>query len=421
MFIDQATIRVSSGSGGDGAVAFRREKYVRHGGPSGGNGGPGGSVILTATEDLQTLLDFQYRREFKAGAGEPGQTKNKTGKSGANIIIRVPCGTVVYDAETNEPQADLVNSGDSWLAAIGGRGGRGNASFATASQRAPTYGEPGGTPVSRTLRLELKLLADVGLIGLPNAGKSTLIAAVSAARPKIADYPFTTLEPNLGVVRFALGEHLVLADIPGLIAGAHLGAGLGHEFLRHIERTRLLLHVLDLTGGPEQRDPLQDWQTIENELERYNADLAKKPRVAVLSKIDLPEARSNCEQISTVLAAQHFSVFAISSVTGEGLPELLTHLRQAVRELPPPPALSIATTKPVERPPFSIMRKNDAMVITSPWLEQLAAKAKPGDAEAAVSLERSLWQWGIYQELRRQGVKDGDTIRIGDFEFVFVE
>jgi GTP-binding protein len=423
MFIDRATIKVTSGAGGDGAVAFRHEKYVAHGGPSGGDGGHGGSVVLVATEDLQTLLDFQYKREFSAQAGKNGGTTNKTGKSADDLEIRVPRGTVVYDAESGDLLADLVSDGERFVAAKGGRGGRGNASFATPTNRAPTTSERGGPAEQRSLRLELKLLADVGLVGLPNAGKSTLISAVSAARPKIADYPFTTLEPHLGVVRFGEGEHIVLADVPGLIEGAHKGAGLGHEFLRHLERTRVLVHVLDLSGGLEGRDPLDDWNTIEAELARYSPELAERPRLAAVNKLDLPEAQANLDRVKSGLEAQAVPVFEISAATRRGLDPLLQHLRRLVAETPPPPRfLPTPTTQKREPvPPFSISRQNQVFAVTGPAVEPLVAGHRLDSVEAAARLERNLTRLGVYDALRARGVKDGDTVRIGDMEFTYVE
>ncbi len=423
MFIDRAQIKVTSGAGGDGAVAFRREKYVAHGGPSGGDGGTGGSVILIATEDLQTLLDFQYRREYAAEAGKAGGTKNMSGKSGEDLQVRVPCGTVIYDAETGDLLADLVNPGETFMAAKGGRGGRGNASFATPTNRAPTTAEHGSPNESRALRLELKLLADVGLVGLPNAGKSTLISAVSSARPKIADYPFTTLEPHLGVVRFGEAEHIVLADVPGLIEGAHKGAGLGHEFLRHLERTKVLVHLVDLSGGLEGRDPLQDWQTIEAELANYSPELAVRPRVAALNKVDIPEAQANLERVKEALEPKGVPVFVISAATREGLEPLLNFLRRMVAETPAPERFepTPVTPKPKEGPPFTIRRQDSTYIVTGQAVEQAAGNLRLDSVEAASRLERNLSRLGVYDALRAMGVKDGDTVRIGEMEFTYVE
>lgn len=330
-FIDQAEIQVKAGDGGDGLVAFRREKYVPAGGPSGGNGGKGGSVILVAESNLQTLLDFRYAHIFKAEDGERGGPNNRTGASGKDNIIEVPCGTVVYDAETDAVLGDLIEPGQSLCVAAGGKGGLGNKHFLSNRNRAPEHALPGLPGEEKTLRLELKLLAEVGIIGLPNAGKSTLISVLSAARPKIADYPFTTLVPNLGVVRKPTGDGTVFADIPGLIEGAHLGSGLGHDFLRHIERTRLLLHLIDATS----EDPIAVYQTIREELEAYGRGLPNRPQIIALNKIDaLGQDTAEIEAIAAQL--QELSqdpVFLISAVAGIGLDPLLQEVWQALDRL----------------------------------------------------------------------------------------
>ena len=321
-FIDQASIEVEAGKGGDGIVAFRREKYVPAGGPAGGNGGRGGSVIFVAQENLQTLLDFRYAHRFKASDGSRGGPNNCTGAAGEDLIIEVPCGTAVYDAETEELLDDLVTPGQTFCVAQGGKGGLGNKYFLSNRNRAPEYALPGLPGEHRFLRLELKLLAEVGIIGLPNAGKSTLIAALSAARPKVADYPFTTLIPNLGVVRKPSGDGTVFADIPGLIEGAHTGAGLGHDFLRHIERTRLLLHLVDVTPA----DPVADYQTIQQELREYGRGLALRPQILALNKVDAVDeetAVAIAHQLATISQTQ---VFQISAVTRLGLDQLLQHI-----------------------------------------------------------------------------------------------
>ncbi len=321
-FIDLAEIEVVAGKGGDGIVAFRREKYVPAGGPAGGNGGKGGSVILTAAERLQTLLDFKYSRIFKAEDGKRGGPSNRTGAMGSDRYIEVPCGTTVYDAETEEILGDLITDEQTLLVAEGGKGGLGNKYFLSNRNRAPEYALPGLEGETRRLRLELKLLAEVGIIGLPNAGKSTLIAALSSARPKIADYPFTTLVPNLGVVRKPTGDGTVFADIPGLIAGASEGIGLGHEFLRHIERTRLLLHLVDVTA----EDPIADYQTIQQELSAYGRGLDKRPQIIAFNKIDAVD-----EEILALLTEEFAElttakILKISAVTHTGLDELLAEV-----------------------------------------------------------------------------------------------
>jgi GTP-binding protein len=328
-FIDLAEIEVEAGKGGDGIVAFRREKYVPAGGPAGGNGGRGGSVILVAAENLQTLLDFQYARHFKAEDGKRGGPNNRTGAGGSDRQIEVPCGTVVYDADTGEQLGDLVSQGQTLCVAQGGKGGLGNKHFLSNSNRAPEYALPGLEGEQRRLRLELKLLAEVGIIGLPNAGKSTLIAAISSARPKIADYPFTTLVPNLGVVRKPTGDGTVFADIPGLIEGASTGIGLGHEFLRHIERTRLLLHVIDLTAA----DPIADYRTIRAELTAYDRRLTERPQIIALNKLDAvePEIAENISNELKQLTSD--PILKISAVTRIGLDTLLQTVWDSLEQL----------------------------------------------------------------------------------------
>ncbi|NES80984.1 MAG: GTPase ObgE [Moorea sp. SIO2B7] len=318
-FIDQADIEVEAGKGGDGIVAFRREKYVPAGGPAGGNGGRGGSVILKAVEHLQTLLDFKYARQFKAEDGKRGGPNNCTGASGSDRLIEVPCGTVIYDADTEEILGDLVEGEQTICVAKGGKGGLGNKHFLSNQNRAPEYALPGLPGEQRRLRLELKLLAEVGIIGLPNAGKSTLIASLSSARPKIADYPFTTLVPNLGVVRKPTGDGTVFADIPGLISGAHEGVGLGHDFLRHIERTRLLLHLVDLTAV----DPIADYQTIQDELEAYGRGLSSFPQIIALNKIDAADQEIKEAALSELTKLTSAPMVTISAVARTGLEPLL--------------------------------------------------------------------------------------------------
>lgn len=321
-FIDQAEVGVIAGDGGDGIVAFRREKYVPAGGPAGGNGGPGGSVYLRAVTRLQTLLDFRYAHQFKAGNGQRGGPKNMTGAAGDDLYLDVPCGTVVYDATTQELLGDLVTPDQVLLVAQGGKGGLGNRHFLSNRNRAPEHALPGLPGEERRIRLELKLLAEVGIIGLPNAGKSTLISTLSAARPKIADYPFTTLIPNLGVVRRPTGDGTVFADIPGLIEGAHTGLGLGHEFLRHIERTRLLLHVVDATA----EDPIENYHIIQQELQAYGHTLADRPQILALNKIDALDSATQADLVATLKAETDASVHGISAVTGAGLQPMLQHI-----------------------------------------------------------------------------------------------
>ncbi|GAB4253940.1 MULTISPECIES: Obg family GTPase [Deferrisoma] len=331
-FIDEVELTLASGNGGAGCVSFRREKFVPLGGPDGGDGGRGGDVVLVAEPRLTTLLDLRHRRVLRAENGRPGMGSDRTGRSGRDLEVRLPVGTVVRDAETGEVLADLVEPGQRVVLLKGGLGGKGNARFATPTNRAPRYAQPGTPGEERRVRLELKLLADVGLVGFPNAGKSTLISRISAARPKIADYPFTTLVPNLGVVRWAEERSFVVADIPGLIEGAHRGAGLGIRFLKHVERTRLLLHLVD----PTQGDPLTLYRAVRRELEAFSPDLTEKPERVVVTKADLTEVREALPAIRGAFAAEGVEVRAISAVTGEGVRELVVETGRALEELERP-------------------------------------------------------------------------------------
>ena len=332
MFIDEVRILVKAGDGGNGCLAFRREKYVPRGGPSGGDGGRGGDVILTASEHANTLLQFRFNPEHKAERGRHGEGSNRTGADGASKEVLVPVGTIVYDEATGERLHDFTQPGESFLVARGGKGGRGNARFATSTHQAPTEHEPGSPGDEKRLRLELKLLADVGLVGFPNAGKSTLISRISAARPKIADYPFTTLEPNLGVVQLPNFRSFVVADIPGLIEGAHTGAGLGIQFLRHIERTRLLAHLVDVSDVTG-RDPVHDFEIIMQELANFSEDLARKPMILVASKVDAAQDPERIAALRNLARERHLEFFEISSVTGQGIDAL--KFAMAERVMPP--------------------------------------------------------------------------------------
>jgi GTP-binding protein len=331
MFIDEVRIYVKAGDGGNGCLAFRREKYVPRGGPSGGDGGRGGDVVLVATGHQNTLLQFRFNPEHKAQRGRHGEGSNRTGHDGASIEVPVPVGTVVYDDETGEKLHDFTQAGERWVAARGGRGGKGNARFATSTHQAPTEHEPGKPGQEHRLRLELKLLADAGLVGFPNAGKSTLISRISAARPKIADYPFTTLEPQLGVVQMPDLRSFVVADIPGLIEGAHLGAGLGIQFLRHIERTRLLVHLVDVSEA-SGRDPVHDFEAVMTELASFSEELAAKPMILVATKMDAAQDPARVGSLEALARERGLAFFRISSVTGEGLEELRFAMADRVLE-----------------------------------------------------------------------------------------
>ncbi|MEE8299148.1 MAG: GTPase ObgE [Thermodesulfobacteriota bacterium] len=321
-FIDEAKIYIKAGDGGRGCVSFRREKYVPRGGPNGGDGGHGGDVVMVARRNMSSLLDHRYQQHYRAKRGEHGRGKDQHGKNSEHLLIPVPMGTIVKDFETEEFLGDLTENNQELIVAKAGRGGKGNARFVSSTNQAPKIAEPGGEGEERTLKLELKLLADVGLLGFPNAGKSTLISTISAARPKIADYPFTTLVPNLGVVSYGDGATFVLADIPGLIEGAHEGAGLGIQFLRHIERTKILIHLLDLSPITN-RDPIEDYETMNRELKAYSEELSKKPQILALNKIDITEVREDLEEIEKHFSKSGIKTFPISSATGEGTKELV--------------------------------------------------------------------------------------------------
>ena len=421
-FIDEAEITVVAGDGGNGCVSFRREKFNPRGGPDGGDGGDGGNVYLVADPHIHTLLDYTYRRTFKAERGKHGSSANKTGARGKDIVIPVPVGTQVYDADTGELLADLTVPGQRLLAARGGKGGRGNAAFATATRRTPRYAERGLPGERRRLRLVLKLIADVGLIGLPNAGKSTLLSRVSAARPKIAAYPFTTLTPNLGVVRVG-DETFVVADLPGLIEGAHEGVGLGDRFLRHAERTRLLVHMLDAAAF--ERDLMKDFQQINEELRLYSPALAERPQLVALNKIDIPEARERAVEAAERFRAMGYETFLISAATGEGVDDLMAacaaKLREMPREVPEPgeaPEL-IEAPRPPERP-LTIERDEDGtFIVSGTRVEEEVAKTNLDSDEALDWLEERLDRLGVMRALREAGAQPGDTVRIGDVEFEY--
>ncbi|HEY68871.1 MAG TPA: GTPase ObgE [Thermoflexia bacterium] len=419
MFYDEAKIYIKAGQGGDGCVAFRREKYVPFGGPAGGDGGKGGDVVLYVDPHLNTLYRFSRKRHFKAARGEHGRGKNQHGAAGADLRIPVPPGTVVYDADSGELLGDLTEPGQELVVARGGRGGRGNARFATSTNQAPRIAEHGEPGEERWLRLELKLLADVGVVGMPNAGKSTLLAAVTAARPKIAPYPFTTLQPNLGVVVLDDQTEFVLADIPGLIEGASEGKGLGHEFLRHIERTRVLIHLLDGLST----DPLADFAAINRELAAFGHGLAQKAQLVALNKMDEPRVRARWPEVRTALEAQGYPAMAISALTREGTRELLYRAAQMLAELPEKvPAQELPVFRPGEdEEAFTVEREEDGWRVRGAGVERLAAMTVWNLDEAVRRFERTLERMGITQALEEAGVQPGDAVRIGDRELVWEE
>lgn len=423
MFFDHAKIYIKGGDGGNGVVAFRREKYVPFGGPSGGDGGKGGDVILVADPGLRTLADFRYKRHYKAERGQHGQGKNMHGSGGEDLVIRVPPGTILRDAETGELIADLVGSKDRFVVAKGGRGGRGNARFSSAQNRVPTLAENGEPGQERWLELELRLLADVGLIGLPNAGKSTLISIISAAKPKIADYPFTTLVPNLGVVQRQSGESFVVADIPGLIEGAHQGAGLGHDFLQHIERTKLLIHVLD-AAPTDGRDIVQDFIIINKELELYNPKLLDRPQLVAVNKIDLPQAQENLHRLTDHFAEQ-YELFPISAATGQGVEILMRRVAEVLAALPdeePEPVTEPRIHRMIEgKERFTIGREGPLFIVAGKEVERHLAMTNFDNEAAVKRFAKILKVIGVDRALKELGAKSGDMVRIKKMEFEYLE
>jgi GTP-binding protein len=427
MFIDEAIIEVEAGAGGDGCVSFRREKYVPHGGPDGGDGGRGGDVVLLADESLNTLLDYHYRTRYKAERGGHGSGQNRKGRNGKPLVLRVPVGTLVYDADTGELLADLSQHGQQVVIARGGKGGRGNAAFTTSTRQAPRFAEKGLPGEKRRLRLELKLLADVGIVGMPNAGKSTLLSRVSAARPKIADYPFTTLVPHLGVVRYE-DKTFVMADIPGLIEGAHAGDGLGHQFLRHIERARLLLYLLDASPYAEP-EPLTAFETLQRELQLYSPALLQKPALIALNKIDTVPDRSVLNPLQEALRERlrqtrgtEEQVFLISAYTGEGVDALMAALAQRVAALPPPESLTTPTgpQAPRTRTPIRVYREGDHFVVEGDLPREIVQVTDLNNEEALHRMQKRLRGLGIFQRLKALGAQEGDLVRIGDVELEYL-
>lgn len=421
MFIDRAKIHVKAGDGGNGMSSFRREKFVPKGGPSGGDGGRGGDVILIVDPNTNTLIDFRYKRKFAADRGVNGQTKNMHGRYAEPLYIKVPPGTIVRDEETGEVVADLTTEGQQAVVAAGGRGGRGNARFVSSTHRAPTFSENGEPGEEHTLLLELKLLADVGLVGYPSVGKSSIISRVSSAKPEIAAYHFTTLTPVLGVVRIEEGTSFVLADIPGLIEGAHEGVGLGHDFLRHIERTKIIIHVLDVSGM-EGRDPIEDYQKINHELSKYNERLAKRKQIVALNKMDLPEAQENFQRVADYMVQEGREVYPISAATGEGLSQLMQRAAQLLAEYVEDPedivAPAVYEAKPDDE--FTITRDDDgAFVIHGKNIEKLVVMTNFVNDEAIRRFQLIWRRLGIEDALKERGIKEGDTVRIREMEFEF--
>jgi len=422
MFVDQVSVYVKAGDGGNGIAAFRREKYVPRGGPAGGDGGHGGNIIFQVDEGLSTLMDFRYNRHFKADRGENGMGKGKHGKNASPYIIPVPPGTTVYDEDTQRTIADLVMHGQEALIVQGGKGGRGNIRFANPRNPAPNLSENGEPGEERNIRLELKVIADVGLVGFPSVGKSTLLSVVSAARPKIADYHFTTLSPNLGVVDTEDGRSFVMADLPGLIEGAHEGVGLGHQFLRHIERTRLIVHIIDM-ASTEGRDPYEDFETINQELHEYDNSLGEKRQIVVANKMDMPEAQNHLDKFREQLV-EDVEIYPISTVTKVGINKLLYAIADTLAQIPKidtgDEQVLIQPTQ--EDPTFVISREDDGtFVLSGQKVERLCKMTNFESDEGVQRFARQLRQMGVDAALRERGAVDGDAVRLVDIVFEFVE
>lgn len=423
MFVDVAKIFVKSGNGGNGAISFRREKYVPNGGPEGGDGGDGGDVIFVVDNNMRTLLDFKYKRKHEAERGQDGGQTNMYGKSGKDLIIKVPAGTVIREAESNRLIADLKEEGQSFVVCKGGRGGRGNAKFATATRQAPKFAEPGMPGEERWIKLELKLLADVGLVGFPNVGKSTILSMVTGAKPKIANYHFTTLKPNLGVVEVPGGNSFVLADIPGLIEGAHEGTGLGIDFLRHVERTKLLIHVIDVSGI-EGRDAIDDFNKINDELKLYNEKLSRKPQIVAANKVDIPGADENFEVLKEEMDKRGIKVFKISAATNQGLRELMLYAGSILDtiEVEEDEIEEIMFEPEEKKFTYEIhIDEEGTFVIEGSFVDRLLMSTNIYDSESLKYFHSVLEKRGIIQQLKDMGIKDGELVRMNDFEFEFLE
>ena len=420
MFTDYAKIIIKSGDGGNGAVSFRREKYVAAGGPDGGDGGTGGSIYFIVDPDSNTLVDFRFKKKFKAENGKNGEGARRYGKSGEDLYVKVPIGTLIKDAETGKIIADLSHKGQKELILPGGRGGKGNSHFATSTRQAPRFSQDGEKGIEKEVILELKLLADVGLIGFPNVGKSTFLSKTTSATPKIADYHFTTLEPNLGVVKNDYGESFVIADIPGIIEGASNGTGLGLQFLRHIERTRLLLHVIDVSGI-EGRNPVDDFKTINEELKSYSEKLSKRKQIIVANKIDSMQDENLYNDLEKLAKENNMEIFKISAVTGEGISELLKRVSQVLKELPKEELYDEVEDKKVytlqeEQEGYTIKKEDGIFVVDGPAVDRVMRRVNLEDNESMYYFQKCLDSLGVNQKLKEAGVQEGDTVNICGWE-----
>ena len=418
MFIDYTKIFVKSGDGGNGAITFRREKYVAAGGPDGGDGGNGGNVYFIVDPDANTLINFRYNKKYKAQNGENGSGNRCYGKSGEDLYIKVPLGTVIKDSQTGKVIADLSEKGQKELIFPGGRGGKGNAHFATSTRQAPRFAQNGEKGIEKEIILELKLLADVGLIGFPNVGKSTILSMVTSARPKIADYHFTTLEPNLGVVKTEYGDSFVIADIPGIIEGASEGTGLGLQFLRHIERTRLLLHVIDISGS-ENRKPVEDFKIINEELKKYSEKLSKRKQIIVANKIDSMQDETLYQELEELAKKENLEIFKVSAATGEGLKPLFTRVSEVLKTLPKENIIedngeTLYTLK--EEKGFDIVVENGEYIVKGPDIDRLMRRVNLEDNESLYFFQKMLNNLGIEEALKKAGIQEGDTVKFNEWE-----
>ena len=425
MFIDKARIFVKAGNGGNGAVSFRREKYVPAGGPDGGDGGRGASVIFEVDNDLRTLMDFKYQRKYVATPGGDGSKKRQAGKNGEDLVLKVPAGTIIRDEASGKIIADLKHEGDRAVVARGGRGGKGNQHFANAVRQAPNFAKSGTDGEERWVILELKMIADVGLLGFPNVGKSTFLSVVTAAKPKIANYHFTTLTPNLGVVQTKFGDSFVLADIPGLIEGAAEGIGLGHDFLRHVERTKVLIHIVDISGL-EGRNALEDFDAINGELKLYNEKLSTRPQVVVANKIDILEDESVYEEFKTTLEERGYKVFKMSAATREGVDDVIAYVSQVLKdaeeiELVSEDELYVPELDDAEEEGLQIEIEDGVYVVTGKSLRRIMYSVNFEDMESIQFFQKTMESQGVFDRLREMGIEDGDTVKIYDIEFEFYD
>lgn len=418
MFTDYVKILVKSGDGGNGAVSFRREKYVAAGGPDGGDGGKGGDVYFFVNPDANTLIDFRFKKKFVAENGKNGEGNHRYGRSAEDLYIGVPMGTIIKDSETNEVLADLSKEEQKELIIPGGRGGKGNSHFATSTRQAPRFSQDGEKGIEKELVLELKLIADVGLLGFPNVGKSTFLSRTTSATPKIANYHFTTLEPNLGVVNSEYGDSFVIADIPGIIEGASEGIGLGIQFLRHIERTRLLLHVIDVSGS-EGRNPIEDFNTINTELKQYSEKLAKKKQIIVANKIDAMQDETLYKELEKMAKENNIEIYKISAVTGEGINELLNRVVEVLKTLPKEELVEIKPRKLYtmeDKDEFTITKEDGIFVVDGPAVQKIMRRVNLEDNESMYYFQKCLSELGVNEKLKEAGVKEGDTVRVVDWE-----